>query len=430
MYRSILSVVPLLTGTLLLLMASGIQSMVMPLRGQWEGFSVDELGWLGTGWASGFVVGCLTAPQIIGKVGHVRAFAVFAALNAIIALASSLVVDPFPWLTMRVVTGFVMAGSFMVIESWLNDKSTNETRGMIFGLYSMITYFGITAGQMSVAVGTFLGPTLFIITGIIFCLSLLPVSLSTRSTPAPPASVSLDLGAIWRNSPVAAVACFLVGIANGCFGTLGAVYGSQTGMSPAAVAAMMSAAVLAGALIQIPVGKISDITDRRYVLAAAAGGASIAGLLILILRPQSAYLVFSLVSIYGALAYALYSVAVAHANDHAGSGDFVKLSGGLLLLYGIGTIIGPLIGSQAMTIFGPAGLFAVTAGAQASMAAYAILRSFRRAPVPIGLRTLFRSTPSERALTPEAVRLDPRSAESGNMTSDFTSEPAASVLRK
>ena len=190
MYRSILSVVPLLTGTLLLLMASGIQSMVMPLRGQWEGFSVDELGWLGTGWASGFVVGCLTAPQIIGKVGHVRAFAVFAALNAIIALASSLVVDPFPWLTMRVVTGFVMAGSFMVIESWLNDKSTNESRGMIFGLYSMITYFGITAGQMSVAVGTFLGPTLFIITGIIFCLSLLPVSLSTRSTPAPPASAS------------------------------------------------------------------------------------------------------------------------------------------------------------------------------------------------------------------------------------------------
>ena len=193
---------------------------------------------------------------------------------------------------------------------------------------------------------------------------------------------------------------------------------------------MMSAAVLAGALIQIPVGKISDITDRRYVLAAAAGGASIAGLLILILRPQSSYMVFGLVSIYGALAYALYSVAVAHANDHAGSGDFVKLSGGLLLLYGIGTIIGPLIGSQAMTIFGPAGLFAVTAGAQASMAAYAILRSFRRAPVPIGLRTLFRSTPSERALTPEAVRLDPRSAESGNMTSDFTSEPAASVLRK
>jgi MFS family permease len=418
MYRSILSVVPLLSGTLLLLMASGIQSMVMPLRGQWEGFSVDELGWLGTGWAAGFVIGCLTVPQIIGKVGHVRAFAVFAALNAIVALVSGLVVDPLPWVAMRLITGYVMAGSFMVIESWLNDKSTNENRGLIFGLYSMITYIGITAGQMSIAVGTFLGPTLFIIAGIIFCVSLLPISLSTRSTPAVPASVKLDVGAIWRNSPVAAVACFLAGIANGCFGTLGAVYGSQNGMSPGVVAAMMSAAVLAGALFQIPAGKISDLTDRRYVLAAAAAGATIAGLLILILRPQSAWLVFILVSIYGALAYALYSVAVAHANDHAGTGDFVKLSGGLLLLYGIGTIVGPLIGSKAMTLFGPAGLFAVTAGAQALMAAYAILRSFRRAPVPIGLRTLFRATPSDRSLTPEATRLDPRSNEGAVAAND------------
>ncbi len=409
MYRSILSVLPLLTGTLFLLVANGIQGMIMPMRGQWEGFSVGELGWLGTGWAAGFVIGCLTVPQIIAKVGHVRAFAVFASLNAIIALLSGLVVDPLPWLSMRCVTGFVMAGSFMVIESWLNDKSTNETRGLVFGLYLMITYVGITLGQMSIAIGSFLGPTLFIITGIIYCLSLIPISLSTRSTPAPPAEVKLDLKAIWRNSPVAAAACFLIGIANGCFGTLGAVYGSQNGMSPGAVAAMMSAAVLAGALVQMPVGRLSDLTDRRYVLAAAAGGAALTGLIILILQPQSSYLVFALVSVYGALAYALYSVAVAHANDYAGSGDFVKLSGGLLLLYGIGTIIGPLLGAQAMGVFGPAGLFAVTSAAQALIAVYAMMRSFKRAPVPVGLRSLFRSTPSERALTPESVRLDPRS---------------------
>ncbi|MGB8818731.1 MAG: MFS transporter [Rhizobiaceae bacterium] len=415
MHRSILTVLPLLTGTLFMLVANGMQGMIMPLRGQWEGFSVTELGWLGTGWAAGFVIGCLTVPKIIAKVGHVRAFAVFAAINAIIALLSGLIVDPLPWLAMRCATGYVMAGSFMVLESWLNDKSTNETRGLIFGLYLMITYVGITLGQMSVAVGTFLGPTLFTITGIIYCLSLIPISLSTRSTPAPPAEVKLDLWAIWRNSPVAAVACFLIGIANGCFGTLGAVYGSQNGMSPGVVAAMMSAAVLAGALVQMPVGRFSDLTDRRYVLAGAALGAAIAGLLILVFRPQSSFVVFTLVSIYGALAYALYSVAVAHANDHASAGDFVKLSGGLLLLYGVGTIIGPMIGSKAMDLFGPAGLFAVTALAQGLIAAYAIIRSFKRAPVPIGLRALFRSTPSERALTPESVRLDPRSGDGDDM---------------
>ena len=409
MYRSILSVLSLLLGTLFLLVASGIQSMVMPLRGQWEGFSVSELGLLGTGWASGFVAGCLIAPRIIGRVGHVRAFAVFASLSAVVASVSGLIIDPLPWFLMRVVTGFVMAGAFMVIESWLNDKATNENRGLIFGLYLMVTYAGITAGQMSVAFGSFLGPTMFTITGIVYCLALLPTSLSTASHPKPPEEVKLDLRAIWKNSPVAAVACFLIGIANGCFGTLGAVYASQIGMSPGMVATMMSAAVLAGAVIQLPVGRISDLTDRRYVLAAASAGASAVGLVLLAFQPQSSVVILVLVALYGALAYSLYSVAVAHANDHAGAGDFVKLSGGLLLLYGVGTIIGPLFGARAMDLFGPVGLFAVTALAQASIGAYAMLRSFKRPPVPIGLRGLFRSTPSERSLTPESVRLDPRS---------------------
>ncbi len=409
MYRTILSVLSLLLGTLFLLVASGMQSMVMPLRGQWEGFSVSELGLLGTGWASGFVVSCMVAPRIIGRVGHVRAFAVFASLGSIVALLSGLIVDPVPWFLMRVVTGFVMAGAFMVIESWLNDKATNENRGLIFGLYLMVTYAGITAGQMSVALGSFLGPTMFTITGIVYCLALLPTSLSTATHPKPPEEVRLDLRAIWKNSPVAAAACFLIGIANGCFGTLGAVYGSQIGMSPGTVAAMMSVAVLAGAVIQLPVGRISDLTDRRYVLAAAAAGASLVGLVLLLLQPQSSFVILPLVALYGALAYSLYSVAVAHANDHAGAGDFVKLSGGLLLLYGMGTIIGPLFGARAMDLFGPVGLFAVTSAAQAAIGIYAMMRSFKRAPVPVGLRSLFRSTSSERSLTPESVRLDPRS---------------------
>lgn len=409
MYRSILSVLSLLLGTLFLLVASGIQSMVMPLRGQWEGFSVSELGFLGTGWASGFVIGCLIAPRIIGRTGHVRAFAVFASLNAVSALLSGLIIDPLPWFLMRVVTGFVMAGAFMVVESWLNDKATNENRGLVFGLYLMVTYVGITAGQMAVAFGSFLEPTMFVITGMAYCLALLPISMSTADHPNPPQEVRLDIRAIWTNSPVAAAACFLIGIANGCFGTLGAVYGSQLGLSSGLVAAMMSVAVLAGAVIQLPVGQISDRTDRRYVLAGGAAGASLAGGALLFFQPQSAFVILPLVALYGALAYSLYSVAVAHANDHAAAGDFVRLSGGLLLLYGIGTIIGPLFGALAMDLLGPAGLFAVTAAAQATIAAYAMMRSFKRPPVPVALKGLFRSTPSERALTPESVRLDPRS---------------------
>ena len=409
MIRAILPVLSLLFGTLLLLTASGMQSMIMPLRGQWEGFSLTELGLLGTGWASGFVAGCLLIPRVIGRVGHIRAFAAFSSLSAVVALLSGLVVDPLSWFFMRVATGFVMAGAFMVMESWLNDRATNENRGIVFGLYLMVTYAGITIGQMSVYKGSFLGPTMFIVTGIIYCLALLPTVLASGNTPALPEEARLDLPALWRNSPVAAVACTLIGIANGAFGTLGAVYGSRIGLSASMVGLMMSIAVVFGAVVQIPVGRLSDKMDRRIVLTAAALVAAGAGFVLFAFRPASPSVILPVIALYGAMAYALYSLAVAHANDFAGPSDFVKISGGLLLLYGAGTIAGPLLGSLAMEYAGPEGLFAVTALAQVAIAAYAFMRTFKRAAIDAALKSAFRSSPVERVLTPEVVKLDPRS---------------------
>jgi MFS family permease len=408
MLRSIVPVLSLLLGTLLLLTASGMQSMIMPLRGQWEGFSLTELGLLGTGWASGFVIGCIVIPQLIGRIGHIRALAAFSSLGAIVALLSGLIVDPLPWILMRCITGFIMAGSFMVIESWLNDRATNENRGMVFGLYLMVTYIGIMIGQMSVYRGSFLGPNMFMVSGILFCLALLPTVLSSNDTPSPPQKVRLDIGALWRNSPMAVAACFLIGIANGCFGTLGAVYGSRIGFSATLVGAMMSIAVIAGAAVQIPIGRLSDRMDRRYVLAVVSAIGAASGILLLGVRSVDPWVVLPMIAFYGAMAYALYSIAVAHANDFAGPADFVKVSGGLLLLYGIGTIIGPILGAYAMELAGPEGLFLVTAIAQASISVYALVRMVQRVAIAGNLKSVFRFMMSERVLTTETAQLDPR----------------------
>lgn len=414
MLRSIVPVLSLLLGTLLLLTASGMQSMIMPLRGQWEGFSLSELGLLGTGWASGFVIGCIFIPQLIGRIGHIRALAAFASLGAVVALLSALFVDPLPWILMRCVTGFIMAGSFMVIESWLNDRATNENRGMIFGLYLMVTYVGIMIGQMSVYRGSFLGPNMFIVSGILFCLALLPTVLSSNDTPSPPQKVRLDIGALWNNSPMAVAACFLIGIANGCFGTLGAVYGSRIGFSATMVGAMMSIAVIAGAAVQIPIGRLSDKMDRRYVLAVVSAIGAASGILLLAVRSADPWVVLPMIAFYGAMAYALYSIAVAHANDFAGPADFVKVSGGLLLLYGVGTIIGPILGAYAMELAGPEGLFLITALSQASISIYALVRMVQRAAIADNLKSVFRFMMSERVLTTETAQLDPRAEHTKN----------------
>lgn len=403
-YRPIFS---LLRGTAFLLAASGLHGLLLPLRGQAEGFSTAALGLMGTAWAAGFVAGCYLAPHVVRRAGHVRAFGTFASCAAIIALCTGLVIDEIVWILLRACTGFVMAGAFMVIESWLNEKATNESRGTVFGLYMMVTYASIMGGQMIVAVGDVRSASLFMITGIFFCLSLIPTAVSTQSTPRPLQDVKLDLRGLYVNSPVAAVGCLLIGIANGAWGTLGAVYGARIDISTAVIALMMSLVVVAGGAMQLPAGRISDRTDRRYVLAGAAFGAAFFALVIALFQPRSATLVLVSTACYGAFAYTLYSIAVAHANDHGDAEDFVKVSSGLLMLYGFGTMFGPLLAAPLMGLL-PEGLFLATALAHLALAGYTLLRIRARAPVPIEDRDAFKTQPAERTLTPEAVRLDPR----------------------
>jgi MFS family permease len=404
-YRPILS---LLRGTAFLLAASGLHSLLLPLRGQLEGFSTAALGLMGTAWAAGFVAGCFFAPRLVRRAGHVRAFGAFAASGAIIALLTGLLIDEFSWIVLRTFTGFTMAGAFMVIESWLNERATNENRGTVFGLYMMVTYASLMAGQMIVAVGDVGSASLFMVTGIFFCCSLIPTAVSTQAHPKPLQDVSLDLKGLYIHSPVAFVGCLLIGVANGAWGTLGAVYGARIGISTAEIALMMSLVVVAGAVLQMPAGRLSDRTDRRFVLAGAALGAALIGMAIFIAAPRSGALIIVMTAAYGALAYTLYSIAVAHANDHASAEHFVKVSGGLLLLYGFGTMIGPLLGAGLMGFLAPESLFLATALAHFSLAGYTVLRIGRRAPVPLEEREAFKTLPAERAVTPEALRLDPR----------------------
>jgi MFS family permease len=402
-YRPILS---LLRGTAFLLAASGLHGLLLPLRGQLEGFSTTALGLLGTAWASGFVAGCFFAPWLVRRVGHVRTFGALAASGAIVALMTGLYIDEYFWIVLRAFTGFTMAGAFMVIESWLNEKATSENRGTVFGLYMMVTYASIMGGQMIVAAGDVSQASLFMVAGIFFCLALIPTTVSTESSPRPPQNVSLDLRGLYANSPVAFVGVFLVGIANGAWGTLGAVYGARIGISTFDIALMMSLVMIAGAVTQMPAGRISDRTDRRYVLAAAALGCALIGVAIFLVAPRDPTTVIIMTAAYGALAYILYSLAVAHANDHARAEDFVKVSGGLLVLYGFGTVIGPLLGAFLMSRLAPESIFFATALAHIAIAGYTVLRIRRRAPVPIEGREAF--APVADKVTPAAAELDPR----------------------
>ena len=407
---NILPVLALLVGTLFLYLGNGLHSLLLPVRGAAEGYPTTSLGLLGTSWASGFVLGCLIAPALVRRIGHARAFSGFISMIAIIALLTGIVVDSFWWIVLRAVTGFCTAGTSMIIESWLNERATNKSRGMIFSLYVTITLIGAVGGQLVIPFADVKTPILFMVCGIFYCVAMMPTTLSNAQTPQPLKSIKLDLPALYRNSPVSFFGILLVGIANGAFGTLGAVFGTKAGLGQGEIALMMSATIFAGAVMQLPAGKLSDMMDRRYVLIVLAGLAALSGLFVVILEPGNVTVLIIMISIYGATANALYPIAVAHANDFASPEDFVKVSGGLLLLYGIGTVIGPTIGGPVMTAAGPYALFLVTGFSHVALVIYAMIRSRIRKAKPVGTRESFTATSAGPLTTPESLTLNPRAA--------------------
>ncbi len=408
MSRNLLPVFALLSSTLFLFLGNGLQGLLLPVRGSAEGYSNEVLGFLGTSWAAGFVIGCFVAPAIVRRAGHIRAFGSFVALICLTVLLTGLLIDDVAWVSLRALTGFCTAGTSMIIESWLNERATNESRGAIFSLYIAITLFGVVAGQLVVPFGNVSTTSLFMVCAIIYCVAIMPAMLSRAESPQPLKKVKLDLPALYRTSPVSFVGILLIGIANGAYGTLGAVFGARAGLEPTTIAIMVSVTIFVGALAQFPAGKLSDRIDRRFVLAGLSGLAAVAGLAVTLIQPSHVYFLIGMIAVYGAAANALYPIAVAHANDFASSEDFVKVSGGLLLLYGIGTIIGPTLGGPMMTAFGPYALFMVTAVSHLLISAYAIFRSRQRAALSTAEKDNFSTAAAAPLATPESVSLDPR----------------------
>ncbi|MEZ5790462.1 MAG: MFS transporter [Nitratireductor sp.] len=211
MTRTILPILALFTSTFFLLVGGGVQWIVLPIRAQMEAFSTDAIGIIGLGWATGFTAGCLIVPRIVRRVGHVRAFSSLLALAAIAILVTAMAINPIAWFAMRVVSGLCFSGSYMIIESWLNERVGNESRGALFAIYAMITMAGVMTGQYVIL---FVDPgsqTAFMVAAILFALAILPTALSTAQSPQALTEVRLNIVDLYRNSPVALIGIFLAG---------------------------------------------------------------------------------------------------------------------------------------------------------------------------------------------------------------------------
>ncbi|MEM7723284.1 MAG: MFS transporter [Pseudomonadota bacterium] len=405
MTRSLLPLAALLMGSAFLLFAGGINSLVLPIRGEAEGFSAASLGLLGTGWAVGYVLGCLKTPALVAKVGHIRAFGAMCAIASIAVLMSLLLITPWVWVPVRGLSGFCFAGAAMVVESWLNERADASSRGRIFGVYTMVNLAATTAGQMVLTLGDATGYIFFVIAAMVYSLALLPTAISATATPKPLTTVSLNVPALWRNSPIAVFAVLMVGVSNASFGTLAAVYAARIGLELHQIALFASIPILAGAALQVPIGYASDKFDRRLVLIIVAIVALGADALFFFAGFTAPVPTMVLAALFGATVFAMYPIIVAHANDHAAPGTAIQVSGGLLLVYGLGSIVGPSAAGLAMTEFGARTLFAVTGVAHILLILFALVRLRYAPPVAPENKGTFQAVPLARAATPETAAL-------------------------
>ena len=389
MLRQILPISALLLGSAFLLFAGGINGLILPVRGNSEGFSNVSLGLLGTGWALGYVAGCLLTPRVVSRVGHIRAFGAMAAIAAITMLCSALLIHAWSWIILRGVCGFCFAATAMIVESWISDETPPDQRGRVFGVYTMVNLGANTAGYLVLTQGDTSGFAFFAIAAIFYCLALVPTALGTRSTPAPLVTVKLDLKALFRNSPVAVFGVFWVGVSNAALGTLAAVYAQNTGLVLTAVAFFTAIPILAGAIMQMPVGLLSDRMDRRKVLLLVATLALVADLCFVLLAPEGRAMNLILAALLGGSIFAMYPVIVAHANDHAAPGTAIQVSGGLLLTFGIGSILGPTVAGWAMSAVGDSALFMVTACSHGMVILFTLWRISRREAVAVEDKSSF-----------------------------------------
>ena len=345
MIRVLAPVAPLLLGVAILLTGQGLQGTLLPVRANLDGFSTLAVGLMGAAYFLGFTIGCLRGSILVRRVGHVRVFAAMTAAASAAPLLHGLWVEPWLWWLLRCVSGYCFAVLYVVIESWLNEQAANETRGTVFSAYTLITLTVLAGGQQMLLLYDPGEMYLFAIASAVVSIAAIPVVLSARPGPVHTETrIKLDLRRLFRISPVGSLGCLAAGLTNGVFWALAPVFVAAYSGDVSLAAWFMTSAVVGGAAGQWPLGLWSDRVDRRWVIAfAALIGAVIGALIWWNFADVSVLILMLLSAAWGAVAFPVYAISVAHTNDKADAGEYVMISSGLLLMYGIGAIVGPVV---------------------------------------------------------------------------------------
>ena len=379
MFRILYASWPLFFGLALIMIGNGLQGTLLGVRATIEGFDTTTIGFIMSLYYFGFLAGSYYVPKLVNRVGHIRVFTALASLASATVLLHGLYPDPWLWAVIRGFTGFSYAGLYIVVESWLNNTSTNKTRGKIFGIYQVISYGGMVLGQFFLNISDPATINLFIITSILVSIALIPISLSSRPAPDFEEPDHLSFKQLLKISPFGLICAFGTGIGTGAVFALGAVYATSIGMSIVQISTFMALFIVGGVVSQIPIGWLSDKYDRRIVIIGVSFACVLSALSCYYFSDNFAWLNISIFTL-GALSLPIYGLSIAQITDHLTPKQYIA---GGASVNGAGAAIGPLIIAFIMKIVGADSFFIMVSLVFGWLCLYGLYRTQKRDAIPL-----------------------------------------------
>lgn len=402
----------LLLSIFMLMAGSGFLATLISLRLNRAGSGTMTIGIVATAYFGGLIIGSLRAGGIVRRVGHIRAFAAFVALLSASTLSYALWTQPLFWMLLRLIDGICVAGVFVCLESWLNDRAEPEMRGSVLAAYMVALYSGQAIGQLLLGASGSLPAIPFQIASILISLAIIPLCLTRSSAPAPVEASAFSLRSLLAASPLGAWGAVATGLMLGAFYGMAAVHVRRLGLDLAETARFMMIVILGGVALQWPLGRLSDRHDRRRVIVGSFAVAALTSAALSMIG-GGGLLLMSLGALFGGLSFALYPLCVAHCNDRLLETERVAASGRLVLLYSIGAALGPVLAAGFMTAAGTGGLFLFIACCAGVAMMVGLWRQRASEPVPDQYQQEFQIMPRT---TPMAALLDPNSVDEGQTT--------------
>lgn len=370
---------PLFAGIAILFAGHGLLYTLISLRADLEGFSGGLIGLIQSAYFVGFLAASLTVPRVIRKVGHVRVFGALASLASAATLGFVLVVTPVTWILMRFAVGYCIAGVLVISESWLNDQSDNSNRGTTLGLYMVASWGMAAVGQLLLNLAEPASGTLFLLSSILISLAVAPILLSAGQEPRFETPAHVALAELYRISPLGVIATFAAGLTQGGAYSTSGLFAARSGLEVSQTSLFVLLILLSGVLAQWPVGALSDRFDRRQVLTGICLIGGLIGLAAGLIPTGAALPLLVAGAAFGAPLGPVYSLAIAHTNDYLRPEQVVAASGSLILIYGVGSMFGPLLIGQLIDSAGPASFFITNGLALLVIGGFALYRMTRRA---------------------------------------------------